>query len=110
MPLITIHTSSENQNNSLSPVLLDELRNFVAKELSCNSMELNLNEISVRVITSSLSKTIADIEIVIIAHSYHERVQNQDKICLSIKKFIEDRCAPFTVYVWLQLSELGHSA
>lgn len=108
MPLITIHTSSEQQNDLISPVL-NELRDFAAKKLSCGSRELNINEISVRVITSNLNMTIADIEIVIIAHAYHERIKNQDKICLSLKKFIEERCAPYTVFVWLQLSELGHS-
>lgn len=45
-----------------------------------------------------------------IAHSYPERVENQDKICLSFKELIEKRCAPCTAFVWLQLSELGHSA
>lgn len=109
MPLITIHTSSEEQNNLLSSVL-DELKVFAAKELSCGSRKLDPNEISVRVIKSNLSKAIADIEIVIIAYSYPERIKDQDKICLSFKKFVESNCAPLTAYVWLQLSELGHSA
>lgn len=108
MPLITIHTSSKEQNNSLSSIL-DELRSFAAEELGCGSRKLNPEEISIRVITSSLNKSIADIEVVIIVYSYNERVENQDKICLSFKKFIEDRCVPHTVFVWLQLSELGHS-
>lgn len=109
MPLITIHTSLEEQNNKLS-LILDELRSCIAKQLSCSARELNVNEISIRLIKSNLSKAIADIEIVIIAHSYQERVKNQDDMCLTIKKFVEDSCAPFTVFVWLQLSELGHSA
>lgn len=109
MPLITIHTSAAEQNNLLAPIL-NELKDFAADKLSCGSRKLDANEISVRVITSSLNADIADIEVVIIAHAYPERVEKQDEICLSFKKFIENRCAPFTAFVWLQLSELGHSA
>jgi hypothetical protein len=108
MPLIIIHTSSEEQNNLLFSALT-ELKDFAAKELSCGSKKLDASEISIRIIKSDTNKSIADIEVVIIAHSYSERIKNQDKICMSLKKFIEDRCAPFTVFVWLQLSELGHS-
>lgn len=109
MPLVTIYTSSKEQNNLLAPVL-DELRSLTARELSCDSRKLNVNEISIQVITSSIRRSIADIEVVIIAHSYSERIKNQDTICLSLKKFIEKRCVLLTAYVWLQLSELGHSA
>ena len=109
MPLITINTCTEEQNDSLA-TMLDELRDFAAEKLSCSSRKLDPSEISIRIIKSDINKSIADIEIVIIVHSYPERVKNQDKICLSFKEFIENRCAPFTVFVWLQLSELGHSA
>lgn len=109
MPLVTIYTSSEEQNNVLAPIL-NELRSITARELSCDYRELNVNEISVQVVTSSIRRSIADIEIVIIAHSYSERIKNQDAICMSLKKFIEKQCIPLSAYVWLQLSELGHSA
>lgn len=109
MPLITIHTSAVEQNNLLAPIL-KELKDFAADKLSCGSRKLDANEISVRVITSSLNESIADIEVVIIAHSYPERVEKQDEICLSFKNFIEKRCTLFNAFVWLQLSKLGHSA
>ena len=89
---------------------MNELKDFAAEKLSCGSRKLDPSEISIRVIKSELNAKIADIEIVIIAHAYPERVENQDKICLSSKEFIEKRCAPFAAFVWLQLSELGHSA
>lgn len=56
------------------------------------------------------SSSIAETEIIIIAHSYKERIQKQDKICLEIKNFlISHNPSLKSVYVWLQLSELGHS-
>ena len=109
MPLITIHTSSEDQNDQLVSKV-EEIKEFASKELSCGPRKLDPSEFSVRIITSDYSKSIADIEIVIIAHSYSERVEKQDQICLSFKRFVEKHCPPHTVYVWLQLSELGHSA
>lgn len=110
MPLITIHTSNDEQEKFLSKIL-DELRIFTAKELSCGDRTLVPEEMSIRVSRSSLSKPIADIEIVIIAASYKERVDNQDKICLDIKKFLTKKCNnTYSFFIWLQLSELGHSA
>jgi len=67
-------------------------------------------DISIKIIVPFISSQIAETEIVIIAHSYPERVENQDKICLKIKKFIESKTNNLSVYVWLQLSELGHSS
>ena len=43
--------------------------------------------------------------------SYPERVKRQDDICCLIKDYIQKYCPHAgSVYVWLQLSELGHSS
>lgn len=105
---MTIYTSSQNQVEALSPVL-DDVRRFVAKVLSCDSRVLDENEISIRIINSDVAKTIAEIEVVVLAHSYVQRVDNQDQICVSLRKFLEERLPSYSIFVWLQLSELGHS-
>ena len=66
---------------------------------------------SLRIIVSCTSLPIADTELEIKAYSYPERVQKQDEICLSIRDYIQRTCSKAgSTYVWLQLSELGHSA
>jgi len=107
MPLITIHTSTEKETSVMSS-LLDKLRVFAAAELSCGTRSLESDEISIRIIQSTISQPISSVELVIFAYSYEERIKNQDKICLSFKKHIESQCE-ISVFVWLQLSELGHS-
>ncbi|MEC8339885.1 MAG: hypothetical protein VXZ40_04615 [Nanoarchaeota archaeon] len=109
MPLITINVNSDEQGIFLSKII-EELRIFAAKKLSCNGRILNKNEISIRVSKSIISKSIADIELTIMAYSYAERIDNQDKICLQFKEFLEEKSKEkFTFFIWLQLSELGHS-
>jgi hypothetical protein len=109
MPSINIYTSKERVE-SLEDIL-PELRKFTAKELSCLDRKLDSNEISLRVIVPEASLPIADTELEIKAHSYPERVKKQDDICLSIKEYVQKYCPKAgSVYVWLQLSELGHSA
>lgn len=109
MPSINIYTARERVN-SLEKIL-PKLREFTANELSCESRKLAPDEISLRILIPEASALIADTELEIKAHSYSERVQNQDNICLSIKNYIQRNCPQSgSVYVWLQLSELGHSA
>ena len=110
MPPVNIYTT-KNRIGSLRSILKD-LRAYIAKELSCGERGLNPLEISLRIIpTSGSSLQIADTELDIFAYSYPERVKKQDEICLSIKKYIEGNCPRAgSVYVWLPLSELGHSA
>ena len=64
-----------------------------------------------RIIVPSISfGQISEIEAVIVAQAYPERVRDQDKICSEIKEFITSKVNNLkAVYVWLQLSELGHS-
>ena len=108
MPFVNIYTIEKNIV-SLKSVIQD-LKEFVAKKLSCKERVLNSNEISIRLIVPSTSSQIAETELVITAHPYPERVTNQDKICLEIKNFIIHKTNIKSIYIWLQLSELGHSS
>jgi len=109
MPPMNIYTNRARVEPLES--ILSELREFTAKELSCGDRILNSNEMSLRIIVPEASLQITDTEIGIKAHSYHERVKKQDDICLSIKEYVQKTCPEAgSVYVWLQLSELGHSA
>ena len=109
MPSVDIYTD-KNRIKSLEGIL-PELRKTIAQELSCGDRTLASNEISLRVMVPEASLRIADTELNIIAYSYSERVKKQDDICLSIKNYVQKTCPKVgSVYVWLQLSELGHSA
>lgn len=91
--------------------ILPELREFTAKELSCEDRILAGNEMSLRVIVPEASLSKADTELEIKAYGYHERVEKQGEICLAIQDYVQKNCPKAgSVYVWLQLSELGHSA
>lgn len=109
MPSVNIYTSRERVK-SLEQAL-PELRDFTAQELSCGSRRLSSDEISLRVIVPDSSMQIADTELEIKAHSYPERVEKQDAICRTIRDYVHKICpSAGSLYVWLQLSELGHSA
>jgi hypothetical protein len=109
MPSVNIYTSTERAS-PLEDILL-ELRKFTAKELSCGDRKLAPDEMSLRILVPEASLQKADTELEIKAYSYAERVKRQDEICLSIRDYIQKTCPEAgSVYVWLQLSELGHSA
>ncbi len=109
MPSVNIYTRNRSTVDQLNKILL-KLKGFIAKELSCGDRKLAPGEISVRIIVPEVSSQIADTEFEIKVHSYKERVQRQDDICLSIKEYVQKVCPKAGyVYVWLQLSELGHS-
>jgi len=108
MPSINIYT--DRKRVSSLKKFLPELGEFTARELSCSDRVLNKNEISLRILPTETSLQIANTELEIKAHNYSERVKRQDDICFSVKDYIEKRCPEAgSVYVWLQLSELGHS-
>lgn len=109
MPPVNIYTSRERVKPLES--ILPQLREFTASELSCKDRKLVPKELSLRVIVPEASLPIADTELEIKVHSYPERVKRQDEICLSIRDYVQRNCPEAgSVYVWLQLSELGHSA
>ncbi|MFA5084610.1 MAG: hypothetical protein WC475_04515 [Candidatus Paceibacterota bacterium] len=109
MPSINIYTNDKKRIKPLEHIL-SEFRDFAARELSCGDRTLASNEISLRILMPEASMQIADTEIEMSAYHYPERVRKQDDICLSVKKYIEKNCPQAgSVYVWLSLSELGHS-
>lgn len=109
MPSVNLYTTRERVN--VLGLVMPGLRDLIAKELSCGDRNLASSEVSLRVIVPEASLMIADTELEIKAYSYPERVQRQDEICLLIKDYIQKTCPEAgSIYVWLQLSELGHSA
>lgn len=108
MPIVNIYYSDEllaNRAVDLSP----KIKLFFAKILSCNDIDLNSNEITVRIIEAK-DQTIAPLEVEIFAHYFSERVDNQDKICLDLREFLLEQIPEANdIRVWLILSELGHS-
>ena len=109
MPSMTIYTNRDRVKSIEK--IFSELKEFTAKELSCGDRKLASNEISIRVLVPEASAAIADTELEILAYSYPERVKRQDDICCLIKDYIQKYCPHAgSVYVWLQLSELGHSS
>ena len=86
------------------------LREFAAQQLSCRERKLASDELSLRIFVPEASLTIADTELEIMAYSYPERVKRQDEISFAITDYVNRNCPEAgSVYVWLQLSELGHS-
>ncbi len=109
MPLVTIHASSKEKANALKNIL-PQLRKFIAKELTCDDRTIKPEEVSIKIFVPFIQLSIADIEVSIMAYSYSQRVKRQDEICLAIRKFISSQNPLLnSVFVWLQLSELGHS-
>ena len=88
----------------------DDLKIFIAQELTCKEIKLKPEEISIRLINAGGDGMISPIEIEITAHAYKERVEKQDQICLNIAKYLQDKNPTFGgIKVWLILTELGHS-
>jgi len=109
MPSVNIYTNRERVKPLLD--ILPELRKFIAEILSCGNRKLVDNEISLRIIVTDGSLKIADTELEINAFSYPERVQSQDDICIAIRDYVQKNCPKSgSTYIWLQLSELGHSS
>lgn len=109
MPSLNIFTTQDR----VKPLnkILSGLRAYTADILSCGERKLNPDEMSLRIIVPTASMQIADTELEIKAFAYPLRVKRQDEICRLIKSYITTNCPQAgSVYVWLQLSELGHSA
>jgi len=109
MPIVNIYTDDFRVNKL--GALLPNLREFVARELSCDDRRLAKDEVSLRILVPRESLRIANTELEIKAHAYADRVRRQDEICRSVREYVERECpGAGSSYVWLQLSELGHSA
>ena len=109
MPSLNLYVNNRTRVAPLERILFG-LRDLTAQELSCRDRILVPTEVSLRVIVPEASLQIADTELEIIAYSYPERIQRQDAICKAIKTYVQKACPEAgSVYVWLQLLELGHS-
>jgi len=109
MPSVNIYTNRDRVK-SLEKIL-PELREYTAQELSGSERKLVSDEISLRVIVPEVAMQKADTEMEIKAYQFQERIDKQDDICLSIQNYVQNKCpGAGSVYVWLILSELGHSA
>ena len=88
----------------------DELKSFIARELTCKDITLKPEEVSIRLINVGGDGMLGVVEIEVTAYAYKERVEKQDQICLNIAKFLQDKDPSFSeTKVWLILTELGHS-
>jgi hypothetical protein len=53
---------------------------------------------------------IGNVEVEVTAHSFKERVEKQDQICLNIVRYLQQKDTSLgEVKAWLVLTELGHS-
>src|SRR3989338_9049231 len=90
--------------------IVPEMKKYFAKALTCKNIALSPEEVSIRFLRAYGDGMIGDVEMEIKAHSFPERVKNQDKICLDAAAYVKKK-VPYIgeVKTWLQLSELGHS-
>ncbi len=108
MPVVNIYFKKQDENFRFQGVV-NELKNFLSKELSGSSIKLSPSEISVRMVNQlNTDGLIGDIEIDLSVHSFSERVEKQDEICRNVRNFLQEKDFK-NVKVWLKLSELGHS-
>ena len=109
MPIVnTYYSTDKHKVMVLSHI--DDLKDLVAKQLTCNDIQLKTDEITIRLLKTSDEGMIADIELEIFAHAFKERVEKQDDICRTIRTHMMNNVPELKdVRVWLVLSELGHS-
>lgn len=108
MPTVDIFYQDETHKRQLNE-LVDEVKSYIASELTCGEIALSPSEVSVRLIRSEGTGMIAKLEVQITAHAFDERVNKQDEICVHIRKFLMDRVPETDIRVWLLLAQLGHS-
>lgn len=108
MPTINVFYSEDEHSAHLKSLIV-ELKDFVAKALTCGEITLQTNEVSVRLLKVDSAGMLADIELEITAHAFDERVKKQDDICLNVRQFLKDKINVNEIRVWLLLTELGHS-
>ncbi len=111
MPILNIYTTDSKHEDALKEQG-QELRSYLAKELSCGDIELTPDEISIRFIpTDSAGTMIGKVEAEIYVYHFEDRVKNQDIICRKVARLLEDilNLDLQEAQCWLILSELGHS-
>lgn len=109
MPMVNVYYSADiHKRMVLSHV--GDLKELVAKQLTCGDIQLSSEEVTARLISTPRDGMIAEMELEIFAHAFPERVTRQDEIAKSIREYILSHVPELSdVRVWLVLSELGHS-
>ncbi len=107
MPTVNIYRNTEDFDSKLR-LITPSLKDAIAKELSGASIELNVDEVSIRLIDVLGHGMLAKVEVEISAAAFEERIKKQDEICLRTRQYLIDELNT-DVKVWLILSELGHS-
>lgn len=107
MPTVNIYQANKDYEYALEQ-LTPSLKELVAKELSGKDIQLDIDEISVRLIQVNGKGMLAKVELEIHAAAFEDRIKQQDETCLKIQHFLKD-ALQIEVKVWLVLSELGHS-
>lgn len=107
MPTVNIYQPA-SFSADIKP-LISELKELIARELTCGDLAITDKEVSVRIITVG-GEMIGELEIDIHAHEFEARVVRQDEICKVVRSFVMDKLPSVRdVRVWLVLSQLGHS-
>jgi|SRR5581483_2910065 len=109
MPVVNAYYTNDKHKDMLLSHI-GELKELVAGQLTCESIRLNSNKVTIRLVRSPAEGMIAEMELEIFAHAFKERVEKQDEICRAIRKHILGNVPELEdVRIWLILSELGHS-
>ena len=109
MPTINAYYEDEQIFEKIERITPD-IKRYVADQLTCNDIQLQPNEVSLRLLQSRGNGMLAPLEMEVHAASFKERIEKQDEICLNIQKFLIEKVDNLSdVKVWLILSELGHS-
>lgn len=108
MPTVNIFVRSKKHRLQLNKKVA-EIKSYIAHELTCGDIELDASEVSIRFIDVTGDGLIAELEVEITAHAFNERIENQDKICLDVRKYISEQLPNTDIRVWLLLPQLGHS-
>ncbi|MDO8650078.1 MAG: hypothetical protein Q7K33_02090 [Candidatus Berkelbacteria bacterium] len=108
MPTVNVYYRDEAQSSRIKEIT-PELKEFVAKELTCGEIALKSDEVSVRLVKVEGSGMIGEVEVEVSAFAFEERIKKQDEICLNLMNFIRAKTKIGDVKAWLALCELGHS-
>ncbi|OIP23379.1 hypothetical protein COX95_00995 [bacterium CG_4_10_14_0_2_um_filter_33_32] len=109
MPTVNIYYKNSEEELKIE-FLVENLKRYLAGELSCKDIRLKPDEISVRLLKVNGDGMLGLIELEVKVHQFKDRVKRQDKICKNIVNFIRTQEPTFkNIKVWLILSELGHS-
>jgi len=107
VPIINVVVATEEQRAHLL-THCTELKHFLARELSCDKIELASADFTLWIFVMPREGRLADVELLITAHAFPERVERQDSACFNIEGFMKANLG-LDAKAWLALCELGHN-